>query len=244
MLAPLIALLAMLVAPALAQDVARDPAVERAAMVRMVEIEVRMTAAETGVDAITPEILEAMSEVPRHEFVPAELRAYAYLPMPLPVHPEQNIAAPYLVALMTQLAAITPGSRVFETGTGEGYHAAVLSRLAGEVFSVEVVPELAQAATERLRGLGYDNVRVREGDGYYGWPEAAPFDAILVKEAVDHVPPPLLAQLRPGGRLVLPLGPLGGPQELTVVEKMPDGRRREHPVLPVRFTPLQGGERI
>ena len=122
--------------------------------------------------------------------------------------------------------------------------AAVLSRIAGEVFSVEVVPDLAQAAAERLRGLGYDNVQIREGDGYYGWPEAAPFDAILVKEAVDHVPSPLLAQLRPGGRLVLPLGPLDGPQQLTVVEKRSDGRPRQHPVLPVRFTPLQGGERI
>ncbi|MGE3293577.1 MAG: protein-L-isoaspartate(D-aspartate) O-methyltransferase [Geminicoccaceae bacterium] len=244
MLAWLIALIAVLATPVLAQESTHDPDLERAAMVRMIEIEARMAAAETGVGTIAPEILEAMGQVPRHEFVPAELRDYAYLPMPLPVHPEQNIAAPYLVALMTQLAAVAPGSRVFETGTGEGYHAAVLSRLAGEVFSVEVVPELAQAATERLHALGYDTVWVREGDGYYGWPEAAPFDAILVKEAVDHVPAPLLAQLRPGGRMVMPLGPLDGPQELTVVEKLPDGRHRQRPVLAVRFTPLQGGERI
>ncbi|MGD9509747.1 MAG: protein-L-isoaspartate(D-aspartate) O-methyltransferase [Geminicoccaceae bacterium] len=244
MLAWLIALIAVLATPVLAQESTHDPDLERAAMVRMIEIEARMAAAETGVGTIAPEILEARGQVPRHEFVPAELRDYAYLPMPLPVHPEQNIAAPYLVALMTQLAAVAPGSRVFETGTGEGYHAAVLSRLAGEVFSVEVVPELAQAATERLHALGYDTVWVREGDGYYGWPEAAPFDAILVKEAVDHVPAPLLAQLRPGGRMVMPLGPLDGPQELTVVEKLPDGRHRQRPVLAVRFTPLQGGERI
>ena len=133
MLARLLMLLTVLAVPATAQETDPDSEAARAAMVRMIELEAGMAAGETGIDAIDPRILRAMGEVPRHEFVPAELRALAYLPMPLPVHPEQNIAAPFLVALMTQLAGIEPGSRVFETGTGEGYHAAVLSRLAGEV---------------------------------------------------------------------------------------------------------------
>jgi protein-L-isoaspartate(D-aspartate) O-methyltransferase len=185
-----------------------------------------------------------MGEVPRHEFVPPRLAGYAYLPQPLPVHPEQNIAAPFLVALMTHLARVEPQDRVFETGTGEGYHAAVLAKLAAEVYSVELIPELAAAASRRLAELGYGNVRVREGDGYYGWAEAAPFDVILVKEAVDHVPTPLLAQLKPDGRMVLPLGPVDGVQQLTVVRKRGSGGGyREEPVLPVRFSPLQGGER-
>jgi protein-L-isoaspartate(D-aspartate) O-methyltransferase len=159
------------------------------------------------------------------------------------VHPEQSLAAPFLVALMTHLADIEPHERVFETGTGEGYHAAVLARLGAEVYSVELIPELAREASRRLTVLGYARVQVREGDGYDGWPEAGPFDAIIVKEAVDHVPGPLLAQLKPGGRLVLPLGPLHGMQHLTVVHKSTDGSHHEERILPVRFTPFQGGER-
>jgi protein-L-isoaspartate(D-aspartate) O-methyltransferase len=222
---------------------AGDPEAQRAQMVEFIRVETLLTEPETGVEAIDPAVLAAMGEVPRHEFVPLPLAPYAYLPRPLPVHPEQNIAAPFLVALMTHLARVGPGDRVFETGTGEGYHAAVLSRLAAEVYSVEVIPELAREAGERLAALGYGNVQVREGDGYFGWPEAGPFDAIIVKEAVNHVPPPLLAQLKPGGRMVLPLGALDAVQQLTVLEKQEDGNWRERRVLPVRFSPLQGGER-
>jgi protein-L-isoaspartate(D-aspartate) O-methyltransferase len=229
--------------PAVAAESAGDHAAERARMVELIRIEALMSEAETGIDTIDPAVLAAMAEVPRHAFVPDPLVPYAYLPQPLPVHPEQNIAAPFLVALMTHLAAIGPDDRVFETGTGEGYHAAVLSRLAAEVYSVEVIPELAQAAGERFAALGYDNVRVREGDGYYGWSEEAPFDAVIIKEAVNHVPAALLAQLKPGGRMVLPLGPLDGVQELTVLVKEDGGGYREQRLLPVRFSPLQGGER-
>jgi protein-L-isoaspartate(D-aspartate) O-methyltransferase len=230
-------------APARAGEAVPDAVAQRAHMVEYIRIETLLTAPETGIDAIEPRVLAAMGEVPRHAFVPAPLAPYAYLPQPLPIHPQQNIAAPFLVALMTHLARIEPQHRVFETGTGEGYHAAVLARLAAEVYTIEVVPELARDAARRLAAMGYANVHAREGDGYYGWPEAAPFDAIIVKEAVDHIPPPLLAQLRPGGRMVLPLGPLDGAQDLTVVHKRADGTYREEHVLPVRFSPLQGGER-
>jgi len=216
-------------------------------MVRLIQEGARLVEQETGIGAINPQVLAAMSEVPRHAFVPEPLVPYAYLPTPLPtplpVHPEQSLAAPFLVALMTHLADIAPHERVFETGTGEGYHAAVLARLGAEVYSVELIPELAREAGRRLTTLGYTSVHLREGDGYDGWPEAGPFDALIVTEAVDHVPGPLLAQLKPGGRLVLPLGPLHGLQQLTVVHKNTDGSHHEERVLPVRFTPFQGGER-
>ncbi len=217
-------------------------AAQRARMVQLVQLEAELHRV-AGVDAIDPRVLAAMAEVPRHRFVPEPLAPYAYLPQPLPVHPEQNLAAPFLVALMTHLARVEPHHRVLETGTGEGYHAAVLARLGAEVYSVELIPELARGAAERLAGLGYAGVRVREGDGYEGWPREAPFDAIIVKEAVDHVPRPLLEQLKPGGRLVLPLGPLASAQQLTVVTRDGDGSYRERRVLPVRFTPFQGGQR-
>jgi protein-L-isoaspartate(D-aspartate) O-methyltransferase len=231
-------------APGPEPDIAGDPAAQRARMIELIRIEALLTSSETGIDTIDDRVLAAMGEVPRHEFVPPRLAGYAYLPQPLPVHPEQNIAAPFLVALMTHLARVEPDDRVFETGTGEGYHAAVLAKLAAEVYSVELIPELAAAASRRLAELGYGNVRVREGDGYFGWAEAAPFDVIIVKEAVDHVPSPLLAQLKPDGRMVLPLGPLDGVQQLTVVRRRGSGGGyREEQVLPVRFSPLQGGER-
>ena len=217
---------------------------ERTQMVRTIAAHAAQTADETGVAEIDPRIMEVMGDVPRHQFVAAALAEFAYADMPLPVSPEQSIAQPYLVALMTHLARIAPDDTVFETGTGAGYHAAVLSKLARRVVSVEVVAPLALEASARLKRLGYDNVEVIASDGYYGAPRRAPFDAIIVKEAVDHVPPVLLRQLKPGGRMVLPLGPRDGPQFLTVIERTPEGGVRETRTLPVRFTPLQGGERI
>jgi len=221
-----------------------DYAAERAAMIQGIRFHAAMAAPETGIAEIDPRILDVMGEVPRHEFVPEALRPYAYADTPLPVGEGQNLAMPYLVALMTQLAEIHPRDVVFETGTGAGYHAAVLSRLARRVVSVEVLAPLALQASGTLKRLGYDNVEVTAADGYYGAPRRAPFDAMIVKEAVDHVPPPLLVQLKPGGRLVLPLGPRRGPQTLTVIRKDADGRISRHGVLEVQFTPLQGGERI
>ncbi len=184
-----------------------------------------------------------MREVPRHLFVPEALRPYAYNGHPLPLGHGQNIASPFVVALMTHLAELEPDDVVFETGTGAGYHAAVLAKLAARVYSVEVVEPLAGQAVTTLARLGIVNAHARSGDGYYGWPDRAPFDAILVKEAVDHVPVPLLNQLKAGGRMVLPLGSPDGGQYLTVVRKQADGTTRRTRILPVLFSPLQGGER-
>lgn len=224
--------------------VAQDDGAARGEMVRILELEIQAVAPMTGIQRLDPAILAAMREVPRHLFVPPPLRPYAYRNHPLPIGHEQNIAAPMLVALMTQLIEPERDDVVFETGTGAGYHAAVLAQLVDRVYSEDVVEPLAEQAAELLKELGVDNVFVRAGDGYYGWRERAPFDAILIKEALDHVPPPLLSQLKPGGRMVIPLGPPRGPQVLTVIRKGTNGEVDEERIMPVRFSPLQGGERL
>jgi protein-L-isoaspartate(D-aspartate) O-methyltransferase len=242
----LIALLAVLlgIAPGPAAGAADNDAAAREQMVDLVEREVAMFAGETGIATIDPRVLAAMREVPRHAFVPEVLRPYAYRLQPLPVTPEQNLAAPLLIALMTHVVAVQPDDIVFETGTGAGYHAAVLSKLAAHVYSVEVIEPLADHAARLLKDLGYGNVDVLAGDGYYGWSEHAPYDAIVVKEAIDHLPQPLLNQLKRGGRMVIPLGPANGPQFLTLVRKDEAGKLHEERIMPVRFSPLQGGERL
>jgi protein-L-isoaspartate(D-aspartate) O-methyltransferase len=231
---------------ALASDPARAESNDVAArneMVRIVELQAMMLSDETGIAGIDPRVLEAMRQVPRHAFVPEALRAYAYGDHPLPVGYDQNVAMPLLVALMTEVVALEPDDVVYETGTGAGYHAAILSQLVKEVYSVEVVEPLADRATRLLKELGYDNVHVQASDGYFGWSAHAPYDAIIVKEAIDHVPPPLLGQLKRGGRMVLPLGPARGPQYLTLIIKGDNGEVSERRIMPVRFSPLQGGER-
>jgi protein-L-isoaspartate(D-aspartate) O-methyltransferase len=242
----LIALLALLLGmtPWLAARAADDEVAARQQMVEQVEREVAMFARQTGIAAIDPRVLDAMRAVPRHAFVPEMLRPYAYLPRPLPVAPEQNIAAPLLIALMTHVVAVQPGDVVFETGTDVGYQAAVLSKLAAHVYSVEVIEPLADRAARLLKDLGYDNVDVLAGDGYYGWPAHGPYDAIVVKEALDHLPQPLLSQLKRGGRMVVPLGPVDGPQYLTLVRRDQAGKLRQERIMPVLFSPLQGGERL
>ena len=215
----------------------------RLAMVELVRLEAAMVAQETGIPELDERVLEALKSVPRHAFLPEPLWPFAYRPQPLPVHPEQNLAAPFIAALMLQLADIRPGDRLFETGTDVGYQAALAARLGARVYSVELIPELARWAAERLRALGFEEVEVRRGDGYYGWPEKAPFDVIIVKEAIPDIPPPLWRQLASGGRLVAPIGPAMGEQWLTVIVKTPEGPRQRR-VLRVRFSPLQGGERL
>jgi protein-L-isoaspartate(D-aspartate) O-methyltransferase len=180
-------------------------------------------------------VLQALREVAREEFVPADLRSQAY---PLPIGHGQTISQPYIVAAMTELARIEQGSRVLEVGTGSGYQAAILARLGAEVFSIELVEALGNRAALRLQRLGYTNVQVRIGDGYLGWPERAPFDAILVTCGAPHVPPPLLEQLKPGGRMVIPVGPEGGVQSLQLIEKLDASTVRTEDVMSVRFVPL------
>ena len=185
-----------------------------------------------------PRVLEAMRDVPRHLFVDASQRTAAYEDHPLPIAGHQTISQPYIVALMTELLDLQPGETVLEIGTGSGYQSAVLARLARQVYSIEIVPELAREAGERLQRLGYANVTVREGDGYRGWPEHAPFDGIIVTAAPERIPEPLLDQLAPNGRMVIPVG--GFFQELKVFRKDANGKVTEKDVLPVRFVPMTG----
>lgn len=182
-------------------------------------------------------VLAVLREVPRHLFVPPDQAEQAYDDHPLPIGSGQTISQPYVVAFMSEQLRLTGTEKVLEIGTGSGYQTAVLSRLAARVFSVEIRPELAEQAEARLAEFGATNVELRAGDGYFGWPEEAPFDAILVTAAPEKVPEPLVAQLAPGGRMVIPVG--GFYQELKVLERTPDGIR-ETSVLPVRFVPFVG----
>ncbi|MFQ5944786.1 MAG: protein-L-isoaspartate(D-aspartate) O-methyltransferase [Anaerolineae bacterium] len=185
-------------------------------------------------------VLAALREVPRHEFVPAEFRGQSYADRPLPIGLGQTISQPYIVGLMTELLDLGPGEKVLEVGTGSGYQAAVLAELTDLVYTIEIIPELGSAAAERLIRLGYGNIRTEIGDGYFGWRDRAPFDAIIVTAAPDHVPPPLMEQLAEGGRLVVPVGPLGAFQTLWLITKT-DGELRYRNMGGVRFVPLTGG---
>jgi len=185
-------------------------------------------------------VLEAMARVQRHRFVPPDQVPYAYEDRPLPIGHGQTISQPYIVALMTELARPTPESKALDIGTGSGYQAAILAELCKEVYSIEILDPLAQEAKKRLQELGYKNVAVRTGDGYQGWPEKAPFDLIIVAAAPDHVPQPLVDQLAPGGRLVIPVGRHWWSQELLVIEKQPDGSIRQRSVASVAFVPMTG----
>ncbi len=182
-------------------------------------------------------VLEALRKIPRHFFVPTEMLSFAYSDGPLPIGHGQTISQPYIVAFMSEALELRPKDKVLEIGTGSGYQAAVLARLAREVYSIEIIEPLAKQAAERLSRLGFSNVHVRAGDGYRGWPEAAPFDAIIVTAAPDHVPQPLIDQLRVGGRLVLPVGRFD--QELVRIRRTTEGPRQET-LLPVRFVPMVG----
>jgi protein-L-isoaspartate(D-aspartate) O-methyltransferase len=185
-----------------------------------------------------PRVTEALARVPRHLFVPPEQRPHAYENRPLPIGHQQTISQPYVVALMTDLLMPGEQDRVLEIGTGSGYQAAVLAELVRSVYTVEIVEPLAVEARQRLERLGYRNVEVRTGDGYKGWEERAPFDAIMVTAGADEVPPPLLQQLKPGGRMVIPVGPAGSLQSLTLIEKQADGSILSRRVAPVRFVPF------
>ncbi len=207
-------------------------------MVREIEAQVRETAGWIGRSALAPRVLGALARVPRHEFVPPEAQDAAYANCALPIGSGQTISQPYIVALMTDLAQVGPADGVLEVGTGCGYQAAVLAEVADRVFTIETVPRLAQEARERFAHLGYDNVEVREGDGWQGWSEHAPFAAIVVTAGARGIPPPLVEQLAPGGRLVIPIGDSPFSQHLMLVEKDAAGNVKERGILPVAFVPL------
>ncbi len=191
-----------------------------------------------GRDITSEAVLRAMGKVPRHQFVPPDLVSSAYADYPLPIGHDQTISQPYIVALMTQLVGAKQGARALDIGTGSGYQAAVLAEICKEVYSIEIVEPLAKEAKERLARLGYRNITVRGGDGYQGWSEKAPFDVIVVAAAPDHVPQPLVDQLAPGGRLVIPVGQWH--QELLVVERDKDGKLHRQAGIGVRFVPMTG----
>nr|WP_296807707.1 protein-L-isoaspartate(D-aspartate) O-methyltransferase [Thiocapsa sp.] len=213
---------------------------ERQRLVEKIQAEVRMTAPELGFARLDPRVAEAMLRVPRHAFVPSAQRALAYANHPLPIGGGQTISQPYIVAIMSQLLDVGPGDRVFELGTGSGYQAAVLADMGVEVYSVEIVPELAERAVANLDAAGFPQVQVRAGDGWLGWPEAAPFDGIILTAAAPTIPDQLIAQLKPGGRLVMPIGETNGVQQLAIFDKAEDGSLRRRDLLPVRFVPVTG----
>jgi protein-L-isoaspartate(D-aspartate) O-methyltransferase len=230
-------LASFIAALALAQD---NFAERRAAMVNEIRELTVTLQAETGIPKLDSRVLAAMERVPRHEFVPPGERERAYQNRPLPIAHGQTISQPYIVALMTHLMRIEPDDVVLEVGTGSGYQAAVLAELARHVYTIEIVEPLGKQAAHRLKALGYENVTTRIGDGYQGWPSEAPFDAIMVTAAPDHVPRPLIEQLKNNGRMVVPVGGNFLSQQLVVVEKKPDGRIETRQVIPVRFVPLTG----
>jgi protein-L-isoaspartate(D-aspartate) O-methyltransferase len=241
LLAPLTALLHLTAADAGAQGREEDFAAQRARMVAEIDAMARETRAETGRERFSSAVMAAMAKVPRHQFVPVDQVSNAYRNSPLPIGRGQTISQPYIVALSTELAEPRPGQVVLEIGTGSGYQAAVLAGIVRQVYTIELLEPLGREAAERLTRLGYTNVETRVGDGYLGWPERAPFDAIVVTAAAPSVPPALVAQLKIGGRLVIPVGAMQEVQELLVLTKRADGSTETRRVLPVRFVPLVPG---
>ncbi len=221
-----------------AQD---DFVARRDTMIRLIEDDVRQTSDYLKRARLGEDVLQAMRRVPRHEFVPADLVDKAYWNRPLPIGHGQTISQPYIVAIMTDLLDLEADQRVLEIGTGSGYQAAVLAALGMRVWSIEIIEPLGKLARERLQLLGYDRVEVRLGDGYYGWPEQAPFDAIIVTAAASHIPPPLVKQLKIGGRMIIPVGSRFTTQELILITRVNQDEVVTRQVLPVRFVPLTGG---
>jgi protein-L-isoaspartate(D-aspartate) O-methyltransferase len=208
------------------------------ALLDEIRSDVEETAYLTDRHKLDPRVMNALREVPRHKFVTEDLSSMAYANQPLPIGYGQTISQPYIVALMTDLLRLKQNDVVLEVGTGSGYQAAILAQLARQVYSVELVDELASSARQHLQTIGCENVEVRTGNGYFGWPEHAPYDAVIVTAAGSHIPPALIAQLKPGGRLVIPVFGPSYPQQLLMVKKKEDGSLEKKNVLPVRFVPL------
>lgn len=225
----------------IAGEVAGEPDYDaaRRQLVQEIQARVRETRSYLGKSELDPRVLAAVAAVPRHRFVPESLRDVAYENRPLPIGHEQTISQPSLVAMMTDLLQLPDDCRVLEIGTGSGYQAAVLGQFCTAVHSIEIVEPLGRQAAAILEELGYDNVQVRIGDGFAGWPEHAPYDGIIVTAAAREAPAPLLAQLRTGGRMVIPIGRRWQVQDLVLIEKQPDGKLVEREIFPVRFVPFR-----
>jgi protein-L-isoaspartate(D-aspartate) O-methyltransferase len=212
----------------------------REGMIDLIENDVRATSAYLKRSALDERVLAAMTSVPRHEFVPTDLIDKAYQNRPLPIGHGQTISQPYIVAIMTDLLELEAGQKVLEIGTGSGYQAAVLAALGTRVWSIEIIEALGKRARSLLTRLGYDGIELRVGDGYYGWAEQAPFDAIIVTAAASHIPPPLVRQLRVGGKMIIPVGSRFSTQELILITRINPEEVVTRQVLPVRFVPLTG----
>ena len=214
---------------------------QRQALVEEIADDARRLVKYIDKDALSSNVMQVMATVPRHLFIPAEMRASAYENRPLPIGYGQTISQPYIVALMTDLLQPRPDHKVLEIGTGSGYQAAVLSKLVKEVYSIEIIDPLGHTAKQTLNDLGYDNVSTRIADGYDGWPEHAPFDSIIVTAGISHIPPPLVKQLKNGGTMVIPVGTRFQTQQLTLVKKDHSGAITTKQILPVIFVPFTGG---
>lgn len=217
-----------------------DYAKARKELVQEIEQDVRDTQLYIGRSTLEPRVMQAMGKVARHAFVPKKYRYLSYKNRPLPIGHGQTISQPYIVALMTDLLSVSRTDKALEVGTGSGYQAAILAELVDKVYSIEIIDELAERATSVLEQQGYTNVHTRTGDGYYGWPEQASFDVIVVTAAAGHIPPPLIKQLKPGGRMVIPVGSRFMIQQLVLVVKDEEGKVTTRQILPVRFVPLTG----
>ena len=213
---------------------------ERAAMIRDIEKDVRETSLYIDKEELDARVMKAIGTVPRHEFVPENQQSYAYENRPLSIGHGQTISQPYIVALMTDLIKLKSGDKVLEIGTGSGYQAAILAEIAGSVYTIEIIEPLGEAVKKRFQRLGYKNITSRIGDGYYGWEEHAPFDAIVVTATASHIPPPLIKQLKPGGHMVIPIGSRFLTQQLVLASKDNSGHMTTKQILPVRFVPLTG----
>ena len=220
--------------------IADEYTLHRQQMVDVIKDDVHTTEKAINKKSFNKVVMQAMNTVPRHEFVPAGLRSQAYENRPLPIGHGQTISQPYIVALMTDLLEPQPDQRILEIGTGSGYQAAVLAQLVAQVYSIEIIEALSESSTQLLSQLGYDNVKTRITDGYNGWPQHAPFDGIIVTAAISHIPPPLVQQLKKGGRMIIPVGTRFQTQYLTLVEKDLQGKVTTRQLLPVIFVPFTG----
>jgi protein-L-isoaspartate(D-aspartate) O-methyltransferase len=217
-----------------------DYSSKRAQMISEIEADVRDTSEYIGKESLDPRVMQAMKIVPRHLLVPKSERSQAYLNRPLPIGYGQTISQPYIVAIMTDLLNPQPEHKILEVGTGSGYQAAVLSRVVKQVYTIEIIEQLGKRARKDLAKLGYNNIQMRIGDGYYGWKQHAPYDGIVVTAAASHIPPPLIQQLKPGGRMIIPVGSKFLTQQLLLVIKDEEENVTTKQLLPVRFVPLTG----